>query len=276
MRLFELYQRKTINESGSMAGTGAIHISEIGPTLAALEKKLGIDLRNNALGSVGKKQFSGDIDIALDVDTEQLPEFVKKLEAIPEILDITRSSVIMTKVKIVGYDPNLETDKNRTGYVQIDFMPGDPNWLKTYFHAPHETESEYPGSYRTILLATIAAVHNQKNSTETTDDGRPLKSERFMFSPRDGLVRIMRTPEPKKNGPGYTKKNINKIVGGPWTDADEIAQQLDLGTAKDLNSYETLKVAIEKNYPADEVEKILSGFADNEKVKSIGVPKDLQ
>ena len=50
-----------------MPGVGAIHIDEIEPTLDALEKKLGIDLKNNVLGSVGKREFSGDIDVALEI-----------------------------------------------------------------------------------------------------------------------------------------------------------------------------------------------------------------
>jgi len=42
-------------EGGAMPGVGPIHIDEIEPTLDALEKSLGIDLKNNVLGSVGKK-----------------------------------------------------------------------------------------------------------------------------------------------------------------------------------------------------------------------------
>jgi hypothetical protein len=69
-----------LNEGGAMPGVGPIHISEIEPTLDALEKVLGIDLKNNVLGSVGKKEFSGDIDVALQIDTDKIPEFTKRLE----------------------------------------------------------------------------------------------------------------------------------------------------------------------------------------------------
>ena len=50
---------------------------------ASLEKKLGIDLRNLVLGSVGKKQFSGDIDVALDFHSDEIPAFVEKLSKLP-------------------------------------------------------------------------------------------------------------------------------------------------------------------------------------------------
>lgn len=279
MKLFEFFsntKKFEITEGGAMPGVGPIHIDEIEPTLDALEKVLGIDLKNNTLGSVGKKQFSGDIDIALQIDPDQIPDFVKKLEQVPEILDIAKSSVIMTKVKIQDYNPDLETGKPRTGYVQVDFMPGDPGWLKTYYHSPSETESKYKGVFRNIMIATIAAVHDRKDSAETIDDGRPLESERWMWSPSDGLVRIRRTPVAKKSGDGYTKKNNNEIIAEPIKDADGIAKALGLDGAADLNSYESLKAAMEKNYPAEKVQKILQSFADNHVVQDIGVPEDLQ
>lgn len=266
-----------ISESGSLPGVGAIHISEIEPTLNALEKVLGVDLKNNALGSVGKKEFSGDIDIALNIDADKIPEFMERLKKTPEIQDVSKSSVIMTKVKIVGYDPKKQVEgKGRTGYVQVDFMPGDPDWMKVFYHAPHEKDSKYKGVMRTTFLATIAALYNQQNSEEETDDGRPLKSERFMFSPRDGLVRVMRTPVPKKKGEGYTKQNKNDIIDGPWRTADKIADILNLGTGDDLDSFETLYNAVKKNYDRETATRIFKDFANSKQTQELGVPEELK
>ena len=264
-----------LNEGGAMPGVGPIHISEIEPTLDALEKVLKIDLKNNVLGSVGKKEFSGDIDVAIEVDADKIPELVKRLENTPEVLDIAKSSVIMTKVKIVGYDESKQTTKPRTGYVQVDFMPGDPSWMKTYYHSPSDKESKYKGVFRNIMIATIAAVYDRKDSEEKIDDGRPVESERWMWSPADGLVRIRRTPVPKAKGDGYTKKNKNEIIQKPIKDAEGIAKALGLAGAKDLNSFESLLAAVEKNYPADMVQQIKDSFAENGQVKDIGVPDEL-
>lgn len=262
-------------EGGAMPGVGPIHISEIEPTLDALEKALGIDLKNNVLGSVGKKEFSGDIDVALQIDTEQIPEFVEKLKNTPEVEDIAKSSVIMTKVKIAGYDESKETTKPRTGYVQVDFMPGDPGWLKTYYHSPAEKESKYKGVFRNIMISSICMFLDKEESEEKIDDGRPVEVERWLWSPTEGLVRVKRTPVPNKTGTGYTKKNKNETIDGPYRTADEIAKQLKLDSAKDLNSYESLKAAIEKNYDPELVKKILDSFAANSIVQDIGVPDDL-
>lgn len=276
-RIKRIRQEDLISEGGAMPGVGAIHIDEINPTLERLEKQLGIDLKNFTLGSVGKKQFSGDIDVALNFKPEEIPAFIKKLEASPLIHDIAKSSVIMTKVKIENYDDSKQADgKPRTGYVQLDFMPGDPGWLKTYYHAPHETESKYKGVFRNLLIASIAGQLNKQESDERIDDGRPLEVERWMWSPTDGLVRVRRTPVPAQSGQGYTKKNKNEIIDGPYKQANSIATTLGLDSAADLNSYESLKAAIEKNYPTDLVQRILADFVRNPTVQDIGIPEDLK
>lgn len=281
MNLFELTQSKStqsevISEGGSMPGVGAIHIDEINPTLIPLEKELGIDLRNNALGSVGKREFSGDIDVALKIDADKIPEFVERLKKSSQIMDIAKSSVIMTKVKIMDFDETKEDGRPRTGYVQIDFMPGDPDWLKTYYHSPHEKDSQYKGVYRNLMIASIAGNLDIENSEETIEDGRPLQSKRFMFSPRDGLVRVLRRPVPKASGNGYTKKNNNKIIDGPWKTADSIAKNLKLDNGEDLYSYETLVKAIKKNLSNEDQKKIFTAFTNNNTIKDMGIPPELQ
>jgi hypothetical protein len=264
-----------IAEGGSMPGVGAIHIDEIAPTLEQLEKSLGIDLKNNTLGSVGKRQFSGDIDVALQIEPKDIPAFIEKLEKNPLIQGIAKSSVIMTKVKIVDFDGEKSDGRPRTGFVQVDFMPGDPGWLKTYYHSPSETESKYKGVFRNIMIATIAAVYNRVDSEQKLTDGRALESVRYMWSPTDGLVKIRRTPELNKKGDGYTKKNRNEIIEGPWKQPDEIVSELGLGDASVLNSFETLLAAVKKNYTREQTQRIIQGFADNPVVQDVGVPAEL-
>ena len=264
-----------INEGGAMPGVGAIHIDEITPTLQALEKSIGVDLMNNTLGSVGKRQFSGDIDVALQIQPEELPAFIEELKKNPLVLDIAKSSVIMTKVKIADFDQSKSDGRPRTGFVQVDFMPGDPGWMKTYYHSPSETESKYKGVYRNIMIATLAAVHNRDQSDAKLDDGRAMEERRFMWSPTEGLLRVQRTPVPKKNGDGYTKKNKNETIDGPWKQPDEIAAQLGLDSGKDLNSFESLWTAVKKNWTKEKLQYVIDGFKQNNVVQDIGVPEEL-
>ena len=264
-----------INEGGAMPGVGAIHIDEITPTLQALEKSIGVDLMNNTLGSVGKRQFSGDIDVALQIQPEELPAFIEELKKNPLVLDIAKSSVIMTKVKIMDFDQSKSDGRPRTGFVQVDFMPGDPGWMKTYYHSPSEEESKYKGVYRNIMIATLAAVHNRDQSDAKLDDGRAMEERRFMWSPTEGLLRVQRTPVPKKSGEGYTKKNKNETIDGPWKQPDEIAAQLGLDSGKDLNSFESLWTAVKKNWTKEKIQYVIDGFKENNVVKDIGVPEEL-
>ncbi len=266
-------------EGGSMPNVGPIHIDEINPTLDALEKDLGIDLKNNVLGSVGKKEFSGDIDVAIQVAPEDIPELIKKLEASSLIKALQKTSIIMTSVDIIGFDPNKQSNDpkhgERTGTVQVDFMPGDPGWMKTYYHSPSADESKYKGVFRHIMIATICAIYQRDASEEKIDDGRPVEVERWMWAPDKGLVRIKRVPKPKAKGDGYTKANLNTVIGKPIQTAPEIAKALGLDGPEDLNSYESLTAAIEKNYAPEMVEKILGSFADNKQVQDVGLPDDL-
>ena len=265
----------TLNEGGAMPGVGAIHIDEITPTLQALEKSIGVDLMNNTLGSVGKRQFSGDIDVALQIQPEELPAFIEELKKNPLVLDIAKTSVIMTKVKIMDFDESKSDGRPRTGFVQVDFMPGDPGWMKTYYHSPSETESKYKGVYRNIMIATLAAVHNRDKSDAKLDDGRAMEERRFMWSPTEGLLRVQRTPVPKKSGDGYTKKNKNETIDGPWKQPDEIATQLGLDSGKDLNSFESLLAAVKKNWTKEKLQYVIDGFKQNNVVQDIGVPEEL-
>lgn len=270
---------KTIDlkEGGHMNGVGAIHISEIKPTLQRLERDIGLDLQNNVLGSVGKKQFSGDIDVAIHIPLENFEEFKAKVEKSPIVDDIVKGPlVLMSRVQIQGYKEHLETDKPRTGYVQVDYMMDeDTDWLKTFYHAPGEDESQYKGAHRNIAIGALSQFVDRVESDEKTPDGRPLETERYMFSSKQGLVRIIRRPKPKARGSGYTKAWTNEIIGGPWKSGNEIAAQLRLGDASDLNSFETIFDAILKNHP-DLVKPFSHAVMADDTLQKLGIPKEVQ
>jgi hypothetical protein len=194
----------------------------------------------------------------------------------PEILELQKTSVIITKVKIANYDQSIETSLSRTGYVQLDFMPGDPDWLKTYYHSPKEGDSKYKGVYRNILLAEIAAHYERVESGGNLPDGRPIKLERFMWSPTQGLVRVVRVPAQNRNGDGYLKKSNTATIDGPWKSPEEIVRVLNLGDIGSLDSFEKLLAAINNKYAPELVEAILRKMASSPNVKQMGIPDELE
>jgi len=162
-------------ENGSMPNAGVIHISDINSTLQMLETYLKIDLTSNKIGSAGKRTYSGDIDIALQyTNSDFISDIIAKLKTIPEVIDIKKTSVIMTTVKIPNWDSKKYIGVNGTGFVQIDFMFGhDIDLLKLFYHSPLETASKYKGVYRNILLGAIAHFYNRKFSVECIIDNVP-------------------------------------------------------------------------------------------------------
>ena len=119
----------TLAESGSVEGTGPIAREEIMPTIEAIEKDLGIKLSDVTLGSaamnkagtLGKKQFSGDIDAAVNIAKEDRESFEQKLKDGEmglklDYLLLARSYPKLIKVTITGlvnlYAMNLNTVKN--------------------------------------------------------------------------------------------------------------------------------------------------------------------
>ena len=74
-------QKVRIDEGGNaVPDVGAIHIDEIEPTLKKLADMLKMpEVLDQTLGSVGKAEYSGDIDIAVNIDTDALKELSHEL-----------------------------------------------------------------------------------------------------------------------------------------------------------------------------------------------------
>ena len=247
---------RALLESGSIEGTGVIHKSEINPTLEYLEKYLGVDLQNNITGSSGKNEFSGDIDVVVRMSRDMIPAFVSKLSRIPGIGEIKKSNIIMSKIKIQNYQDNIEVDAKRTGYVQVDFIPSEePNWTKTYYHSPSEDESKYKGVYRNLLLAIFLKYKDAKNVGNGV-------IERYMLSPRDGVVRIRRT----------LSTNKNEIIAGPWKDAASISK---ISGIPSIDSFESIFQYIIGNFSSEFVKKIIDEFSKNDTIRKFGLPDEM-
>ena len=263
-----------------MNGTGAIHVSEIEPTLQRLETDLNLSLVENLLGSAGKREFSGDIDVAVDASVADLLDAVNKSDIIVE----TQKGpiVVMAKVEIQNYRKTfspwmpMPDSLVRTGYVQIDFMHGqDIDWLKTFYHSPGD-QSKYKGAHRNIVIGALSQFVARFESKEKTDDGRPLETHRYMFSSKDGLVRIIREPKKRKDGNGYTKSHKNTIIDGPWKTADHIAAHLGLVDASNLDSFETVFTTIEKNHGPHIAGKVANALVNDQGFVKLGIPTELE
>jgi len=299
---------KILLEGGNaVEGGGAIHIDEIEPTLQALSKATKIpynDIKQGALGSVGKAEFSGDIDIALDANTYDKKELYAQLNA--SGLNPKMGSVISIPFPIQNYDEAKESTKERTGLVQVDFMFGNPKWLSFGYHSAGDA-SKYKGVMRTILLTSVASAMGQLYYDEENEEliGRfgPAMSPnqglnlRPKMRPRKKLTKAdikagkSLADQPRLKGEKTVSKeefqaefpntDFNKY-GDKWEmdDPKEVAQFLFKDVKADVNpedldSVETILPLIKKKDPEFQ-NTVLKRFKERLESNGLEVPKELE
>lgn len=251
-------------EGGNMfSDVGKIYKTEIGPTLDFISQKLGIDVKNNVVGSAGKNEYSGDIDIGFEI--ENINAFFEKAKILFGDQSCRKQGkLVSVKVPIQNFDETQLKQKPRTGFVQVDFFPGDVGWLKFFHHVPSQAESKYKGAHRNLAITSITPYVGRQTSTETDDEGRPIELVRYKWSPEIGLVKIIRKSI-KNNKGGWLKKQDDENIGKPTKDPSEIANILFHGKfgPEALNSFESVIEAIKKTYDKNTREDIFRNIAQS-------------
>jgi hypothetical protein len=183
----------------------------VSPTVSFLEQITGLPLLNNMLGTTGKAETSGDIDLSVDASTITKDELTAKLKTWAAQNDET------AQTKKTGNSVHFRcpiAGKNFLNYVQVDFMFfEDMTFSHWVYRAP--VESQFKNAARTILIASVAKYFGLR------------------FSPERGLVnRENDKPLAQAKNPDYIAKLIlNKKA-----------------TGKDLGSVESILTAL-KNDP---------------------------
>lgn len=136
-------------------GTIRINRADVLPTVQWLEQLTGLSLVDNMLGTTGKKETSGDLDLAVDAELVTKDVLVQQLLA---------RGFPKTDIKKTGDSVHLKTPINgdaNNGYVQTDFMFGRPDWQRFSMIGSPEG-SQFKGVHRHILLASIAKAKGMK------------------------------------------------------------------------------------------------------------------
>ena len=183
--------------------TQAINQEDVIPTVEWLEEQTGLDLLSNMLGTTGKKATSGDLDLGVDETKISKDELVAKLLTIKGVSkdDVKKSGInVHLKTPITG-DPSK-------GFVQTDFMFGDPEWLKFSMQGG-AINSPYRGSHKHFLLGSIAKA----TKTEQFPEG-------MKWSYLNGLIDRATNETISKNpdeiaevlfGKGYTGSDLSNV-----------------------------------------------------------------
>lgn len=150
--------------------TTRIPTDNIAPSLAFVEKILGFKL-DNWLGTTGKKDSSGDIDVSVDNSVHDKKEVANALRAWAKSNGLNPYEW----VKMSGDNVHFKTPiRNASGkdlgqFAQLDLMFGNP---KFQAWAMRGEPGEYKGVHRHILMAGIAAAQGKKWSYKNGLVGR--------------------------------------------------------------------------------------------------------
>jgi hypothetical protein len=188
--------------------TTRIQRDQVIPTVKWLEDLTGLSLVDNMLGTTGRKETSGDLDLAVDGS---------KIDKDTLIRALLTKGVSAQDIKKSGDSVHLKTPiQGSEGFVQTDFMFGEPKWQQFSMQGGSEG-SQYRGVHRHILLASIAKAMGMK------------------WSYKNGLM------DRESNQPiegGKDPKVIGKMLGIP---ANKLATFEDiLAAIKGLPEYEQL------------------------------------
>ena len=218
---FDLKIFRRLNEGGNIFKgadkqpvTSRIDKNSIGPSLKMLEKILGFKL-NNWLGSTGKKETSGDVDIGVDVTQHDRKEIANHLKAWAKEQGLNPAEWVKLSGTNVHFKLPIVTPKGeQTGeYAQVDLMFGNPSFMTWSMRG--EPGNTYKGMHRHIIMASIAKAGNMK------------------WSYLNGLV----------------DRASNQVIS---QDPKEIAAKLLPGaTVKDFDSVEAILNFIYKKYKND-------------------------
>ena len=135
--------------------TKRINQIDVAPTIRLIEVITKLGLSDNILGTAGVAETSGDIDIAVDVELITKDKLITLLTNWIE----HRYSDVKVKqwVKKTGISVHFRMPicgDDDMGFVQVDFMFGNPEWLTWSLRG--ETTPGFAGRHRHILLSNLA------------------------------------------------------------------------------------------------------------------------
>jgi hypothetical protein len=206
------------------AATAAHHTeratkTDIEAALRFVSKHTGISLdtlKDNLLGSTrqtlsGQKKDSGDVDIAIETDGNDVEKMVEKM----------RLATKMGKVKRTGegiYSFAVPTINDKKVQVDLMLVPS-AKWARFGFHS--EPTSKHKGAVRNLLLVNLMKRIFEKDKDFVIKDeaGKEVIRVRRGFTMDAGIKRTFRLAPMRKDGKG-------RVAGMAKVTPDEIETEL--------------------------------------------------
>lgn len=250
----------------NVSDVGPINIEEVEPTLRYISHIVGFNVLDNTLGSTGKKEWSGDIDIVIeDKQTlENIEDRCKKNFGTDAVKNLSGKG-ISVKIPIQNYKQrDKKYDSIRTQYVQVDFILGEKKWAQLRFYSPSDKESDSKGMHRNLAISALAHCTDLAESDEKDSYYRPTETTRWKWSPTLGLIKIMRKSQWSTVVHRWKKEQYDVTLTDGKKDISDITKIL-FGTVlseKDIGSVEKIVENVNK-YRQDDKELIFKRIAKN-------------
>jgi len=181
--------------------TTRISKEAIPETIQWLESITGLPLVNNTLGSVGKKESSGDLDIAVDETAISKDQLVERLTAFVQKMGKDPKAWIRKSGISLHFLTPIRGDAQQ-GYVQTDFMFGpDIEQMKFGLWSAGDA-SKYSGADRNLIMSSIAKSTGMKYSWQKGLMNR--ESEQVITTNPDAVAQYLL-------GKGATQKDLESV-----------------------------------------------------------------
>jgi hypothetical protein len=216
-----------------------INRDDVQPTIAWLEQVTGLDLLGMELGTTGKKQTSGDLDIAVDQNTTSKDDLVKILLGYVQKYypDEDPKQWIKKSGINVHFKTPIRGDANK-GFVQTDFMfVPDVAYAKYALHSAQD--SNFKGMHRNILLNSIGkAIGYKVNQTQGLMD---RETNELVSNDWDQIAKLLLNPNARREDLHSVETIMNALANDPKRDikikdaAETFAREglsLDMGVSE--------------------------------------------
>ena len=214
-----VYSSLICEGGNAIEGVSKILLKNIASTLNDLQKnvfnRIGISKnRWTTVGSTGKKEKSGDLDLALE--NQVLQQLYPSIEDPDKLLE---RFVLDLKFQDNVIDPIILGGQIHFGYpiigqpkenVQIDIIPtNNLKWTKFRYYGPTPNESKYKGAHRSYLLRSLMRnisvekadnLDPQDDVPHTNRYGKTYPSIKYKYLKfgNDGIWRAVKTYRGKR------------------------------------------------------------------------------
>jgi len=265
----------------------------VGCDVKELEKGL---LGTTRLTFIGKRESSGDVDVALD-DTKypEAETALKLADAVGEECSPEKGTKSGTRT--YSYAVPVGGKKVQVDVVFVKSL----KWATFAYHSEEGNESKYKATVRNELISAVVVLtlEDGKDFIMKDDDGNLIARASRSYKWSDGVERMFKVAKLRQDGRGR-KKGLEKVTPDelrdevkkiaprktvkfdssvdPMTDPKDVARWMfgDGVEPKDLLTAESVIRCIKERLPRPRAEEIFKRAVEGIRKKKLPIPEEIE